>query len=162
MLQHVFLEIISLDAWIVALVDFGHLGKFWFMICVFSVCWRLQSIGIAEKNKLIWPGPFHEKWKVHATMMTMMMMMMTGIFTYGTNTYRYSFRRYSVRTPSWRQRRRCWWWWTYLPISQSWQPLVKMSARELELKRRRDYPICWFASIMLIFQFADWSTIIFG
>ena len=38
------------------------------------------------------------KW--HATMMTiMMMMMMTGIFTYGTNTYRYSFRRYSVRTP---------------------------------------------------------------
>ena len=100
MLQHVFLEIISLDAWIVALVDFGHLGKFWFMICVFSVCWRLQSIGIAEKNKLIWPGPFHEKWKVHATMMTMMMMMMTGIFTYGTNTYRYSFRRYSVRTPS--------------------------------------------------------------
>ena len=32
--------------------------------------------------------------------MMMMMMMMTGIFTYGTNTYRYSFRRYSVRTPS--------------------------------------------------------------
>ena len=61
---------------------------------------------------------------------------------------------------SWRQQRRCWWWWTYLPISQSWQPLVKMSARELEPKRRRDYPICWFASIMLIFQFADWSSII--
>ena len=30
----------------------------------------------------------------------MMMMMMTKIFTYGTNTYRYSFRRCSVRTPS--------------------------------------------------------------
>ena len=42
------------------LVDFGYLGKFWFMICVFSVCWRLQSIGITEKNKVIWPGPFHE------------------------------------------------------------------------------------------------------
>ena len=42
------------------LVDFGHLRKFWFMICVFSVCWRLQSIGITEKNKVIWPGPFHE------------------------------------------------------------------------------------------------------
>ena len=40
-------------------------------------------------------------------MMMMMMMMIPGIFTYGTNTYRYSFRRYSVRTPwSW------WWlWW---------------------------------------------------
>ena len=40
------------------------------------------------------------KW--HATMMTMMMMMMMmiGIFTYGMNTFRYSFRRYSVRTPS--------------------------------------------------------------
>ena len=42
------------------LVDFGYLGKFWFMICVFSVCWRLQSIGITEKNKVIWSGPFHE------------------------------------------------------------------------------------------------------
>ena len=69
---------------------------------LFSVCWRLQSIGITEKNKFIWPESFHEKWKWHATMMTMMMMiMMTGIFTYGTNTYRYSFRRYSVRTPWW-------------------------------------------------------------
>ena len=85
-----------------------HQFGFWFMICVFSLCWRLQSIGIAEKNKLIWPGPFPEKWKWHATMMTMMMMMMTGIFTYGTNTYRYSFRRYSVRTPS---RFWSWWWW---------------------------------------------------
>ena len=28
-----------------------------------------------------------------------MVMMMTGIFTYGTNTSRYLFRRYSVRTP---------------------------------------------------------------
>ena len=62
----------------------------------------------------------------------------------------------------WWKRWRRWWWWTYLPISQSWQPLVKMSARELEPKRHRDYPICWFASIMLIFQFADWSSIIFG
>jgi len=42
------------------LVDFGYLGKFWFMICVFSVCWRLQSICITEKNKVIWSGPFHE------------------------------------------------------------------------------------------------------
>ena len=31
----------------------------------------------------------------------MMMMMMTGIFTYGTNTYRYSFRRYFGCMPSW-------------------------------------------------------------
>ena len=37
----------------------------------------------------------------------MMMMMVTGIFTYGTNTYRYSFRRYSVRTPSWWSRWSC-------------------------------------------------------
>ena len=42
------------------LVDFGYLGKFWFMICVFSLCWRLQSIGITDKNKVIWPGPFHK------------------------------------------------------------------------------------------------------
>ena len=42
------------------LVDFGYLEKFLFMICVFSVCWRLQSIGITEKNKVIWSGPFHE------------------------------------------------------------------------------------------------------
>ena len=28
------------------LVDFDHLRKFWFMICAFSVCWRLPSIGI--------------------------------------------------------------------------------------------------------------------
>ena len=96
-------------------VDFGHLGKFWFMICVFSVCWRLQSIGITEKNKLIWPGTFHEKWKWHATMMTMMMMMMGGIFTYGRNTYRYLFRRYSVRTPSsWSS-----------PSPSSWSKLVQ-------------------------------------
>ena len=47
-----FLEIISLDAWIVALVDFGHLGKFWFMICIFNVCWSLQSIGITEKEQV--------------------------------------------------------------------------------------------------------------
>ena len=41
------------------LVDFGRLGKFWFIICVFSVCWRLQSIGITEKNKaraISWSG----------------------------------------------------------------------------------------------------------
>ena len=43
----------------------------------------------------------------HATMMTMMMMiMLTGILPYGTNTYRYSFCRYSVRHPWWR----LWWW----------------------------------------------------
>ena len=24
------------------------------------MCWRLQSIGITEKNKVIWPGLFHE------------------------------------------------------------------------------------------------------
>ena len=114
MLQHVFLDIISLDSWIVALVTtetplpwmcwhvlyevsplcgvrnglfhwtsehvpFENIspwagisavfatirlsasGWIWstsailnfFMICVFSVCWRLQSIGIIEKNKVI-------------------------------------------------------------------------------------------------------------
>ena len=72
------------------LVDFGHLEKFW------------------------------KSWKVNVmtamSMMMMMMMMMAGIFTYGRNTYRYSFRRYSVRTPS------QWSTWSTWSSWSSWSP----------------------------------------
>ena len=46
----------------------------------------------------------------------MMMIMIPGIFTYGTNTYRYSFRRYFGCMP-----RGWWWWWRALHTQQEQQ-----------------------------------------
>ena len=48
MLQHVFLEIISLDGWIVALVEFGHLGK----ILIYDL--RIQRVLKAPVNWYSW------------------------------------------------------------------------------------------------------------
>ena len=53
---------------------------------------RMDLVDIMENSEKL------GKVKV-AMMMMMMMMMMPGTNTYGTNTYRYSFRWYSVRTP---------------------------------------------------------------
>ena len=56
-------------------------------------------------------------------MMMMMMMMIPGIFTYGTNTYRYSFRRYFGCMPSSTSAWSSWWSRSKKEDQGRWQPL---------------------------------------